>query len=175
MSDLNELYFPKGIKQKIYKFITKHPDFIFYKAVKMNTKYRYAKDNNKIFMKFIYSFVTNRIASKYNIELYGKYGDNLRIWHGNIVINGNAKMGNNVQLHGNNCVGNTSKGVPIVGNNVDIGFGATIIGKVKIEDNVIIGANSLINKDCKKNGIYVGNPARVVKYHEESQKCNNNK
>lgn len=111
-----------------------------------------------------YGKIVNKIATKYGIELYGEYGDDLRIWHGPIVINPNVIIGNNCILHGNNCIGNNgkTKDCPVIGNNVDIGFGTTIIGDIKIVDNVIIGANSLVNKSIDESGIYVGNPVKKI-------------
>ena len=50
----------------------------------------------------------------------------------------------------------------IIGNNVSIGSNATIL-PVKICDNVVIGAGSVVTKDITKPGIYVGNPAKKIR------------
>ena len=50
----------------------------------------------------------------------------------------------------------------IIGNHVSIGTNATIL-PVKIVDNVVIGAGSVVTKDILEAGIYVGNPARKIK------------
>lgn len=50
-----------------------------------------------------------------------------------------------------------------IGSNVLVGDKVTILKGVKIGDNVIIGANSLINKDIPNNCIVVGNPGKIVK------------
>ena len=49
-----------------------------------------------------------------------------------------------------------------IGNNVSIGSNATIL-PVNICDNVVIGAGSVVTKDIKESGIYVGNPAKKVR------------
>jgi len=49
-----------------------------------------------------------------------------------------------------------------IGNNVSIGTNATIL-PVKIVDNVVIGAGSVVTKDILEPGIYAGNPARKIK------------
>ena len=54
------------------------------------------------------------------------------------------------------------RGVPIIGNNVYIAANAVCAGKIVIEDNVLIGACSLVNKDVAKNSTVVGVPAIVV-------------
>jgi len=49
-----------------------------------------------------------------------------------------------------------------IGNNVSIGTNATIL-PVKIADNVVIGAGSIVTKHILKPGIYAGNPARKLR------------
>lgn len=50
----------------------------------------------------------------------------------------------------------------VIGNNVSIGTNATIM-PVKICDNVVVGAGAVVTKDITKPGIYVGNPARLLR------------
>ena len=49
-----------------------------------------------------------------------------------------------------------------IGNNVSIGSNSTIL-PVKITDNVIIGAGSVVTKDILMPGVYAGNPAIKIK------------
>ncbi len=44
--------------------------------------------------------------------------------------------------------------------NVFIGSDSTILSNVRIGENVIIGANSLVSKDCEPNSVYAGIPAK---------------
>lgn len=46
--------------------------------------------------------------------------------------------------------------------NVFIGADTTIMPNVRIGSNVIIGANSLVTKDCEDNSVYAGIPARRI-------------
>jgi hypothetical protein len=158
------MYFSQKFLVYLYKKFTKHPDYIMYKSVRIHRKYRIAKENNSKVKSLFYSFFANRISSKYNLELYGKFGKNFRIWHGNIIINGNAVIGDNCNLHGNNCIGEKNGKSPIIGDNVDVGYGTTIIGDVTIANNVVIGANSLVNKSFYEEGVVIaGCPARIIK------------
>jgi acetyltransferase-like isoleucine patch superfamily enzyme len=50
----------------------------------------------------------------------------------------------------------------IIGNNVSIGSNATIL-PVKICDDVVIGAGSVVTKNIEFSGVYAGNPARLIR------------
>lgn len=50
-----------------------------------------------------------------------------------------------------------------IGKNCFIGVGTTILPGVKIGDEVIIGASSVVTKDIPSNSVAVGNPAKVIK------------
>ena len=52
---------------------------------------------------------------------------------------------------------------PFIGDNVTLGASVTIIGDIKIGNNVIIGAGSVVTKNVEENTIAVGNPARIIK------------
>ena len=47
-------------------------------------------------------------------------------------------------------------------NNVFIGAGTRILYNTRIGNNVIIGADSLVNKDIPDNSVYAGVPARFI-------------
>lgn len=49
-----------------------------------------------------------------------------------------------------------------IGNNVSLGSNATIM-PVSICDNVVIGAGSVVTKDISVQGIYAGNPAKLLR------------
>lgn len=51
----------------------------------------------------------------------------------------------------------------IVGNDVYIGHGVTIVGPVKISDGAVIAANSTVTHDVLPYSIVGGNPAKVIK------------
>lgn len=53
---------------------------------------------------------------------------------------------------------------PTFGDNVYVAANATVIGDIHIGDNVIIGAGSVVTKDLAGNGVYVGNPAYLIKH-----------
>jgi serine O-acetyltransferase len=54
------------------------------------------------------------------------------------------------------------RGSPTIGNRVDIGAGAKLLGPIHIGDDVAIGANAVVIKDVPANSIAVGVPARII-------------
>jgi serine O-acetyltransferase len=53
------------------------------------------------------------------------------------------------------------KRAPVIGDNVDIGSGAKLLGPIRIGNNVLIGANAVVMLDVPDNSIAVGVPAVV--------------
>lgn len=163
-------------KKFLLFFLNSHQNYIYYKAIKYNRWYRYYKQKkNQVVGGLLFCYFNrkkNIYCNKYGIELNGaSFGKNLRLYHGNIVINEQAQIGNYCKLHGSNCIGNNgdSNLCPTIGDNVDIGYGTIIIGNVKIGNNIVIGANSLVNKDLlDENFIYAGSPAKKIKRIEKS-------
>lgn len=83
----------------------------------------------------------------------------------NIIVNAESKVGKNCMLHGDNCIGNNGKteGCPIIGDNVDIGTGAKILGNIQIANGVKIGAGAVVVKSClTENATIVGIPAKEI-------------
>jgi acetyltransferase-like isoleucine patch superfamily enzyme len=54
-----------------------------------------------------------------------------------------------------------------VGNDVYIGTNSTILPGVKIGNNVVIGACSVVSRDVPDNSVVVGNTAKVIKTTDE--------
>lgn len=50
-----------------------------------------------------------------------------------------------------------------IGRNVWIGANTTILKGVQIDDNSVIGSNSLVNKNVGKNELFAGIPAKFIK------------
>lgn len=61
-----------------------------------------------------------------------------------------------------------SKGEVLIGNDVWIGAGATILSGIKIGHGAVIGANSVVTKDVPDYAIVGGVPAKVIKMRFDS-------
>jgi serine O-acetyltransferase len=119
--------------------------------------------------KVLFKFV--QIATGIEFPCETEIGRNFIIDHfGGIVISGYAKFGDNCRIRNGVVVGLRhveDKRAPTIGNNVDIGSGAKVLGPIRIGNNVLIGANAVVMIDVPDNSIAVGVPA-VVKPREMS-------
>ena len=90
-------------------------------------------------------------------------GRNFVIDHfGGIVVSGYAKFGDDCRIRTGVVVGLARAEdpcAPVIGNNVDIGAGAKLLGRIRIGDNVLIGANAVVVRDVPADSVAVGVPA----------------
>lgn len=63
-----------------------------------------------------------------------------------------------------------NKGNIVVGNDVWIGYNATILAGVTIGDGAIIGNNALVTKDVEPYSIVGGNPAKLIRKRFSEEK-----
>jgi acetyltransferase-like isoleucine patch superfamily enzyme len=83
-------------------------------------------------------------------------GESCFIGHGVMFIN-------DLFSSGGPAMGDKSKWMSTnIGNNVSIGSNATIL-PVSICDGVVIGAGAVVTKSINQKGIYIGNPAKLLK------------
>jgi serine O-acetyltransferase len=95
-----------------------------------------------------------------------KLGRRVRIWHHGGSVIGARAIGDDVHIRHNTTLGLVSRfepnDKPIIGNRVDIGVGACILGGVTVGDDCVIGANSVVLKDLPAGSTALGIPARPV-------------
>ncbi len=102
------------------------------------------------------------------IGVGARIGQRLTIEHsGAIVVHGNAEIGDDCILRQGVTIGirrlDAPTEAPRIGDRVNIGAGAKILGAVTIGDDVDIGANAVVLKDLPAGAIAVGVPARVIR------------
>lgn len=143
-----------------------NPIWKFERALRKHEYYHNCSKN--IILKQYYRFKHKRLGIKYGFSIpINVFGKGLSIAHvGTIVVNSGARIGDYCRIHICTCIGTEAgkKNVaPIIGNGVFIGPGAKLFGKIHIADNIVIGANAVVNKDFKEPGISIGGiPAKKI-------------
>jgi len=99
-----------------------------------------------------------------------RVGPGLRIDHGHaLVINDGTIVGSGCHLRNSTTIGNklkpdgTYSGSPVIGNGVDVGSNAVILGEITIGDHAVIGAGAVVVHDVPPRAVVAGNPARVLR------------
>lgn len=106
------------------------------------------------------------ITTGISIPAEAKIGKGLLIHHfGGIVLHSNVVMGENCTLNYNVTIGTKSHSdkAPKIGNNVEIGVGARVLGDITIGNNCQIGANAVVVKSVPDNCVVAGVPANIIK------------
>jgi serine acetyltransferase len=91
-------------------------------------------------------------------------GGGLRLYHGvGTVIHERTVIGRNVIMRHGVTLGHARPGggCPVVGDGVEFGAGAIVIGDIRIGANAVIGAGAVVTHDVPANSVAVGNPARI--------------
>ena len=87
-------------------------------------------------------------------------GDHVKIAQGSILLTHDYSWSILKAAQGGVILG--SSGKIKIGNCVFIGMNAVVTCGVTIGDNVIIGAGSVVTKDCIEPGVYAGTPAKWI-------------
>lgn len=113
--------------------------------------------------KLLFKFI--QIITGIELPCEAEVGRNLSIDHfGGIIVSGYTKFGDNCRIRNGVTIGLRRVeewSAPVIGNNVDIGAGAKLLGPIRIGDNVVIGANAVVLCDVPDNSIAVGVPATI--------------
>ena len=112
-----------------------------------------------------------QVITGIDLPCEAQVGRNFIIDHfGGIIVSGYASFGDNCRIRNGVSVGLRrvdSPCAPVIGNNVDIGAGAKLLGAITIGDNVLIGANAVVVTDVPSNSIAIGVPAVIRPRHPE--------
>ena len=113
-------------------------------------------------------FTSSTIFTGIEIHPGAQIGKRLFIDHGmGVVIGETCRIGDNVTIYQGVTLGGTGKEKgkrhPDIGDNVLIAAGAKVLGNIKIESDVNIGANSVVLESVPSYSTVVGIPGHIVK------------
>ena len=114
------------------------------------------------------------MLSGITIGVSARIGRRLVIEHsGAIVVHGNSVIGDDCIIRQGVTIGNRRMDRPLeaphIGNRVNIGAGAKILGAVRVGDDADIGANAVVLTDVPQGSLAVGVPARIISRGQASE------
>jgi serine O-acetyltransferase len=109
------------------------------------------------------------VRNVYGIELpdTATVGRRVVIEHqGGIVVHGQTTIGDDSRLRQGVTLGNRRleepDAAPVIGDHVNIGAGAQVLGAVRVGDHATIGANAVVLRDVPAGATVVGVPGQVL-------------
>lgn len=168
-----------SIKLRVKTLLSPPPPRIWkFQFMLRECEYEWNCRRKNIWQKIIFKLKYMRLqgyASKLGFEIpLNVCGPGLCICHpGLLVINGNARIGANARIHAGVNIGSFSRfnehwqpdSAPIIGDNVYIGPGAKLFGKISIGNDVAIGANAVVNKSFPNHVTIAGVPAKIINFN----------
>jgi serine O-acetyltransferase len=101
------------------------------------------------------------IELPYNV----KVGRRLRLEHHGCLIVGARQIGDDVIIRHSVTIGLQERGgteFPVIGNHVEIGPGACIVGGIHVGDGAYLGPNTVVARDVPAGAALIGIPPRKV-------------
>ena len=154
--------------EKKLSFLARHELYGF-RNTKILRKTKYYKEHGNVIR-----YMLNRLKLIYYTEKYGysfsystEIGKGLYLGHlGSIVVNYQAKIGNNVNLAQGVTIGMANggkhRGVPVISDNVWIGANSTVVGGIVIGEDVMIAPNTFVNFDVPDHSIVTSERAKII-------------
>lgn len=164
------MYYPFLSKNYILDWILRGEGYWirrYMKALRSEEYYTFIRPNK--LLQYYYRRKKNILGSRLGFIIHaGNFGLGLRIYHyGSIIVHPQARIGADCVIHGNCCIGSDGGYPdipPVIGDNVDIGQGAQILGNITVANGVKIGAGAVVVKSIQEEGVtVVGVPAKIIK------------
>lgn len=111
-----------------------------------------------------------------DIPINTKIGKDVNFPHPNgVVIHPDVQIGDGCLIMQQVTIGvklGIGNDVPHLGQGVDVGAGAKVLGNITIGDYAIIGANAVVVKDVPARAIVAGIPAKVIGWRQTDETSN---
>lgn len=162
-------------KEKILEWLIRPERYYIRRYVcllRKEERYTFTSPNKVLAL--YYKARKNRLGAKLGFIISaGCFGEELKLEHyGSVIVNPKSRIGKGCIIHGNCCIGSNGgypDDSPVIGDNVDIGQNAQIIGGIRIADNVRIGAGAVVVKDVLTPGVtVVGVPGRIIAKNDKA-------
>ncbi|QOR61951.1 serine O-acetyltransferase [Sulfurovum sp. ST-21] len=114
----------------------------------------------------------NQILFSCDIARGARIGGGLYLPHpSGVVVGENAIIGRNCILHQGVTLGDRGEchegSDPVLGDYIEVGTGAKILGAVHLGDYARVGANAVVLNDVEPYGVVAGIPAKLIKIRED--------
>lgn len=146
------------------------PVYSFIIALRHYEYYHNIKSKKYNIKKLLWYLIYRHLSIKYNILIAANAAEEgLHLVHPGFRLLGGdvTKIGKNCTILPNVLIGKKQPSLnckAIIGNNVYISTGVTILAPVVIGDNVVIGAGAVVTHDIPDNTVVGGVPAQILKY-----------
>ncbi len=144
--------------------------FHYIKRLRRIEFYRDSAGVNKLLF-WYHWYCYKHLGFKLKMAIYpNTIGPGFRVYHagGYMHVGPNVKIGKNCTFVSSVVFGNKTEEPDnrpvIVGDDCYFGIGVTVLGSVKIGNNVSIGAHAVVTHDIPDNAIVGGVPAKILKY-----------
>jgi serine O-acetyltransferase len=117
----------------------------------------------------IFCFFPNRFCEAFflmGISPGASIGEGLYIGHvGGVIISSQAVIGKNCDISHRVTIGTSAmgrQGSPVLGDDIYVGTGSTLVGKIRIGSGAKIAANTLVIDDVPERATVMGVPGRIL-------------
>ena len=170
-----KIYLPTR-KKHIEGFMLGSKNYHIWKYLRILRISEYHLNSSGAYHKLMYA-VNRRRKYRLGYKLGGfeicenTFGKGLTVYHyGPVITAAGVRIGENFVTAGNICIGfkgnaeDKDRRGPQIGDNVYMGWGATVIGDVRVADNAVIGAGAVVTKNIDEEGaVAAGVPAVVIR------------
>jgi serine O-acetyltransferase len=154
----------RGVRQIVFTLLKRRS----YRIIFLFRLCKYLKAKSMVAYIPVYTLY-RFICAFYSVDLpvVTDAGPGLYMFHCyGVVINGDTIIGSNCNISHGVSIGKASRGKRIgtatIGNNVYLGPGAKVIGRVQIGDHAVIGANAVVVDDVPENAVYASPKATLL-------------
>jgi len=151
---------PRALRDEIWRFQIMLRTLEYYN----NCTQPFYRKPHAMLLKYKFHQLSIRLGFSIPLNVFGP---GLSIAHyGSIVVNSRSRIGANCRIH--SCVNIGNKAgypdlAPRIGNNVYIGPGAMIFGDIELADDIVVGANAVVNQSFAEQGSVLGGiPAKRI-------------